>query len=81
VHPKYTPAAMQAGIQGSIVLQAVVLETGAVGDVKVVKSLDKEHGLDDEAVKAMKAWRFEPGTRDGKPVPVSVEVEMTFTLK
>jgi TonB family protein len=81
VHPKYTAAAMQAGIQGSIVLQAVVLETGAVGEVKVVKSLDKEHGLDDEAVKAMKEWRFKPGTRDGKPVPVSVDVEMTFTLK
>ena len=81
VKPKYTAAAMQAGIQGRVVLQAVVLETGAVGDVKVVQSLDTVYGLDDEAVKAMKGWRFEPGTRGGKPVAVSVEVEMTFTLK
>jgi TonB family protein len=81
VHPEYAPAAKEARIQGRILLQVVVLETGAVGDVKVVKSLDKEHGLDDAAVKAAKAWRFKPGTRDGKPVPVTVDVEMTFSLK
>jgi len=43
--------------------------------------LDTQHGLDDEAVKALKQWRFSPGTKDGKPVPVVVELEMTFTLR
>jgi TonB family protein len=37
--------------------------------------------LDDEAVKAMKQWSFNPGKKDGKAVPVLVEVEMSFTLK
>ena len=79
--PNYTRAAMQAKIQGGVNLEVIVLKDGTVGDVKVVKSLDTVHGLDDEAVKAMKQWRFKPGTRDKKPVAVQVDVEMTFTLK
>jgi bla regulator protein blaR1 len=79
--PRYTKAAMMARIQGSLTLEAVVLESGAVGDVKVIRSLDAVHGLDDEAVKTLKQWQFEPGTKDKKPVPVRIEVEMTFKLK
>ena len=79
--PKYTSAAMQARIQGGIVLTAVVRENGTVGDVKVKRSLDKEHGLDDEAVRTLKTWVFTPGTKDGKPVAVEIDVEMTFKLK
>ena len=81
VKPKYTPEAMRARIEGWVKLEAVVLETGEVGDVDVIESLDKVYGLDDEAVKCMSQWRFEPGTKDGKPVAVRVEVEMSFTLK
>ena len=81
VKPKYTPEAMEAKIQGVVKLEAVVLETGAVGDVDIIESLDKVYGLDDEAVKCVSQWRFEPGTKDGKPVAVRVEVEMSFTLK
>ena len=38
-------------------------------------------GLDQQAVKAAKQWRFRPGTKDGKAVAVSVTLEMRFTLK
>jgi TonB family protein len=81
VKPHYTPEAMEARIQGSLKLEAVVLDTGDVGDVEVTQSLDDIYGLDNEAVKALKQWRFEPGTKDGKPVAVLIEVEMSFTLK
>ena len=81
VKPNYTASALKARIEGNVVMEAVVREDGSVGDVKVTKSLDTEHGLDEEAVKAMKKWEFQPGTKDGKPVPVAVQVEMTFTLK
>jgi TonB family protein len=81
VKPNYTRAAMDAKIQGAVWLEAVVLEDGTVGTVRVTKSLDTEHGLDEEAVKAMKQWTFKPGTKDDKPVPVQIEVEMTFRLK
>jgi TonB family protein len=81
VHPNYTPEAMRAKVQGNVMLQAVVLADGTVGDVKVTKSLDTVYGLDDQAVKALKQWRFKPGTKDKKPVPVQVDIEMTFRLK
>jgi TonB family protein len=81
VKPKYTAEAMQAKVQGSIHITAVVLADGSVGEVTVIKSLDKEHGLDDEAIAAARQWRFEPGTKGGKPVAVEVTIELTFTLK
>ena len=81
VKPEYTPAAMQARIQGSVWVTAVVLASGDVGDVTVVTSLDTEHGLDQQAVDAVRQSKFEPGTKEGKPVPVEVTIQMTFTLK
>jgi TonB family protein len=81
VRPEYTSEAKAAGIQGTVILSTVVLADGAVGEVKIAKSLDSVLGLDQQAVKALKQWTFKPGTKDGKPVPVRVSVEMTFTLK
>jgi len=81
VKPRYTPEALQARIQGSIWLSVVVLETGNVGDVTITQSLDQEYGLDDEAIRTVKQWRFKPGMKDGKAVAVRVEIEMTFKLK
>jgi periplasmic protein TonB len=79
VKPLYTAEARSAKVQGTIGLDVVVLKDGRVGDVRVTRSLDA--GLDEQAVKAVKQWEFEPGKKDGKPVPVRVDVEMTFTLK
>jgi len=81
VKPIYTSAAMQQKIQGTIWLLIVVTEKGDVGEVEVRQSLDKEYGLDEQAVKAAREWKFEPGKKDGKPVPVQVTLELTFTLR
>jgi TonB family protein len=81
VKPQYTSAAMDAGIEGKVQLDVVVLADGKVGDVAVTESLDKEYGLDAQAVEATKQWLFKPGTKDGKAVAVRVTMEMTFTLK
>lgn len=81
VKPQYTPQAMAAGIEGTVLLQIVVQADGNVGDVTVERSLDSELGLDKEAVSAAKQWTFKPGTKDGKAVMVRVHLEMKFTLK
>jgi TonB family protein len=81
VKPEYTPAALQAKIQGAVWLDIVVEVDGSVGTVDVTQSLDTEYGLDDAAVDAAKQWRFEPGRKDGAAVPVQVTLEMRFTLK
>jgi TonB family protein len=54
---------------------------GSVGNVQITKSLDSNFGLDKEAIKTVKLWRFEPGRRLGQPVPVLIVIEMTFTLR
>ena len=81
VRPSYPAAAKDARIQGFVSMEVVILPDGKVGDVRVVHSLDKTQGLDDEAVKTVKKWLFSPGKKDGVAVAVLVEIEMTFTLK
>jgi len=78
--PRYTSEALQARIQGVVLLEAVVKADGTVDSVKVIRSLDPKFGLDQEAIKTAKRWRFEPGTRLGEPVPVVVSIELTFAL-
>jgi TonB family protein len=81
VKPQYTADAMRAKVQGTVLLECVVLPSGEVGSVEVVRSLDSTFGLDQEAIKAAKQWRFRPGTRFGEPVAVLVTIELTFTLR
>jgi periplasmic protein TonB len=81
VKPNYTAEAMRAKIQGIVYLEAVVLENGSVGQVRVIRSLDPTFGLDQEAERTVKKWTFQPGTRLGQPVAVVVEIEMSFTLR
>lgn len=81
VKPQYTADAMRAKVQGTVLLECVVLSDGTVGRIDVVKSLDPTFGLDSEAIKAAKQWRFQPGTRFGEPVAVLVTIELTFTLR
>lgn len=81
VKPQYTSDAMRAKVQGVVLLECVVRADGSVGDVQVIRSLDSTFGLDQEAVKAARQWRFAPGTRLGEPVAVLVTIELTFTLR
>jgi protein TonB len=82
VKPNYTADAMRAKIQGIVTLEAVVLPDGTVGPVRVTRSLDPTFGLDQEAERTVRLWRFAPGTNPrGEAVPVLVEIEMTFTLR
>ena len=81
VKPAYTSDAMRAKVQGTVLLQCVVRQDGAVTDVQVLRSLDSVFGLDQEAIKAARQWRFAPGTRMGQAVPVQITIELTFTLR
>lgn len=81
VPPVYTTAGFRARIVGSVEVDAVVLPDGTVGQVRVVKSLDKPTGLDDQALGAAREWTFRPGTLDGKPVSMIVGIVLTFSLR
>ena len=79
--PEYTSDAMRAKVQGTVEVEAVVNVDGSVGQVKIVRSLDDRFGLDQKAIEAVRNWKFRPGTRFGKAVPVLVLIELTFTLR
>ena len=74
----YTPAAARARIQGVVEIEAVVLPNGSIDAPRVVKSLDRQFGLDDEALAAVRRWRFQPAMLGGRPVPMTVTLIVEF---
>ena len=83
VKPNYTGEAMRAKLQGIVEMEAVVLPDGSVDpkSIRITRSLDAAFGLDEQAKIAVRQWRFRPGLYKGQPVPVRVNVELTFTLR
>ena len=79
VKPSYTPAALLAHVEGMVKLDCVVRADGTVTDIRIVEPLHPQ--LDEASTRALEQWRFKPGTKNGEPVPVRVEIEMTFTLR
>jgi protein TonB len=79
--PEYPPASRRAGEEGSVELEAYVLESGKVGEVKVSKSSGFEK-LDEAAVKEVqRSWKFVPGKEDGVPVAMWHKFKVTFKLE
>lgn len=78
VEPEYTDAAHAAHVEGTVLLSTVISAEGRATEIKVVKSLDK--GLDANTIVAVRAWKFEPGLKNGKPVPVIAHIETNFRL-
>jgi protein TonB len=79
VKPSYPPRALAAKQHGRVLLTLTVKPDGTVGKVRVTEHLSEE--LDAAAVRAAKQWRFKPGTRNGKPVRVETNAEMTFAFR
>jgi len=76
--PEYPEAARRAGVEGTVLVQALVGTDGRVKDTKVVKSVP---GLDDAAVAAARKWVFKPALSHGEPVEVWVAVPVRFPPK
>jgi protein TonB len=76
--PEYSEEARKAKYQGVVVLWLVVGPDGRPKNIKVERPLGM--GLDQKAVEAVQRWRFEPATKDGKPVAVQINVEVNFRL-
>jgi len=76
--PAYSNVARQAKYQGTDVLWLIVGDDGVPRDIRISRPLGM--GLDEEAVRAVTAWRFDPAQKDGKPVPVMINVEVNFRL-
>ena len=79
-HINYPPIAAENNIQGKVVVQFVVDKTGKVGEVKVIRSVDKD--LDKEAVRVCKSLpKFTPGRQNGQAVSVWYTLPVQFKLQ
>jgi protein TonB len=78
VEPEYSEEARKAKFQGTVLLFVVVDEKGNPRDIKILRPLGL--GLDQKAVEAVEKWKFSPGNKDGKPVPVQAQIEVNFRL-
>lgn len=77
---KYPPEAAKNNIEGRVVLQFVIDETGQVGDIQVARPVSEE--LDAEAVRVVKTLpKFEPGRQDGEAVSVWYTLPINFKLQ
>jgi TonB family protein len=76
--PQYSDEARNAKWQGAVLLSLVVDETGKPTNIRVVRPLGL--GLDEKAVEAVSQWIFKPGVKDGAPVPVQAQIEVSFRL-
>lgn len=74
--PAFTDQARKHGIQGPVALTAVVNESGRVERIRIERALGM--GLDEEAIAVMQKWKFNPATRDGKPVSVEMSFQVSF---
>jgi TonB family protein len=79
VEPQYSEQAREARAQGTVVLEAIVRKDGSVDIVRVVHSIG--YGLDVSAIEALKQWVFKPGTKNGDPVDIAINIEVNFNLR
>jgi TonB family protein len=75
---EFTELARKNKKQGTVTISFVVTEEGLPSDLKVVKGVG--WGLDEKALESVSQYRFEPATKDGKPVPYPMSVEVNFHL-
>jgi|ERR1035438_3276888 TonB family protein len=76
--PDYSPEALRAHLQGTVVLWLVVGEDGKPHNIRVSRHIG--YGLDERAVATVNTWSFQPATKDGQPVAVQINVEVNFRL-
>ncbi len=76
--PKYSEIARRARIQGTVILEAIINKDGDIARLRTIKGLPME--LTDNAIAAVKTWKYEPATLDGKPVSVYYQLTINFRL-
>jgi TonB family protein len=79
VRPNYTEEGRRRRLGGEVDLEVVVARDGRTTNIRVVRGLGA--GLDEQAVAAVRQWRFSPARRNGVPVDVIVDVSVEFTLR
>jgi protein TonB len=76
--PSYTQEAIRDNVTGAVVLRVVIDEQGRVRVLRVLRSVP---ALDEEAIRVVESrWRFQPATKNGRPVPTLSDLVVRFNL-
>ena len=78
VQPVYPVSAKAAGIQGTVLLETVVLKDGTAGEITVLSSPNED--LSQASLEAVRQWRWSSTLLNGQPIEVMTEVIINFTL-
>jgi protein TonB len=79
--PDYPELARVARIEGRVILQAIVLKNGSVGETEVLSCNRPGMGFEESAVDAVAQWRYKPAMQRGKAVDVYFTVRVDFELQ
>ena len=78
VEPEFSAKAKEAFVEGVVKISTVITADGVPSAFRVISGLNAEQ--DRTAIEALKKWKFQPGTKNGRPVKVRVTVEVEFHL-
>jgi TonB family protein len=78
VRPNYTDNGLHRRRDGAVLLEVVITTAGRAEHFRVLTSIDI--GLDLNAIDCVRQWRFNPGMRDGTPVDIVAEIEVSFSI-
>lgn len=78
--PEFPDLARQIRKSGRVIFRAVVDASGNVGEIEVVFAPDPDFGYTEEAIRAVRKWRYQPGQLGGRAVPVRLTVRVDFEL-
>ena len=76
VDPKYPQTLIEEHVEGEVILYGVIRPDGTVDSIQLVRGIDEQ--LDANSIAAFSQWKFEPGTREGQPVPLEAIVHIPF---
>jgi periplasmic protein TonB len=78
--PRYPELARRSGVEGSVILQAVIQTDGTVGSLMVLRETPGRMGFKQAAIEAISRWRYRPGLQYGRPVAIYLTITVDFTL-
>jgi len=78
IEAQFSDLARRKRIDGTVLISVTVDEHGMPVNIRVVEGVG--YGLDEEAIAAVRQYRFDPARMDGMPIPVTISVEINFRL-
>ncbi len=78
VDPKYPSLAFQRGVEGKVVINVLISETGDVIETAIIKGITGPYGFNEECDKAARQWKFAPAFKSGAKVKVWKTISFTF---